>query len=271
DPAAKTYYFIGKDNIWFHATIWPAMLLGNGGLNLPYDVPANQYINLKGRKSSTSQNWAVWVPEYLERFDPDPLRYYLAATMPENSDTDFTWSEYLRRNNDELVAAWGNLVNRVLTQFPRHFEGNVPCPTELDPRAQTLIARCEETLTQVGAEIAACHFKAGLDTAMGLARETNRYLDEAAPWKTIKDDRQAAANSLYTALTAIATLRTALYPYLPFTCTRLNALLGESEEVQALGWRMVVPEAGRPLPPPAPLFRKLDASIIEEEEGRLGT
>ncbi len=271
NPDARSYYFIGKDNILFHTVIWPAMLMGNGGLNLPYDVPANQYINLKGRKSSTSQNWAVWVPDYLERFDPDPLRYYLAATMPENADTDFTWSEYLRRNNDELVAAWGNLVNRVLTQFPRHFEGKVPCPTEPDPRAQALIARCEETLTQVGAEIAACRFKAGLDTAMGLARETNRYLDDTAPWKTIKDDRQAAANSLYTALTAIATLRTALYPYLPFTCARLNELLGESEDVQALGWRLVLPEAGRSLPPPTPLFRKLDASIIEEEEGRLGT
>jgi methionyl-tRNA synthetase len=271
DPNARGYYFIGKDNILFHTVVWPAMLLGNGGLNLPYDVPANQYINIKGRKSSTSQNWAVWVPDYLSRYDPDPLRYYLAASMPETSDTDFTWGEFLRRNNDELVAAWGNLVNRVLTQLPRHFEGQVPCPSALDASAQALIARCEETLTQTGREIAACRFKAGLETAMGLARETNRYLDETAPWKTIKTDRQAAANSLYTALTAIAALRTALYPYLPFSCARLNTLLGESEDVQALGWRLVAPEGGRPLPAPTPLFRKLDASIIEDEEARLGT
>jgi len=119
NPAAKSYYFIGKDNIWFHALIWPAYLMGHGDLNLPFDVPANQFVNLGGRKSSTSRNWAVWLPDYLTRYDPDPLRYYLSASMPETSDTDFTWAEFLRRNNDELVATWGNLVNRVTTQLPR--------------------------------------------------------------------------------------------------------------------------------------------------------
>jgi methionyl-tRNA synthetase len=271
DPAAKAYYFLGKDNILFHTIVWPAMLMGYGGLNLPYDVPANQYINLKGRKSSTSQNWAVWLPDYLSRYDPDPLRYYLAATMPETSDSDFTWDEYVRRNNDELVAAWGNLVNRVLTQLPRHFDGRVPAPHNLDGRANALIARCEETLAQTGAEIAACHFRAGLDAAMGLAREANRYLDEAAPWKAIREDRQAAANGLYAALAAIAALRTALYPYLPFSCSRLNTMLGETRPVQELGWQLVLPEGGRLLPPPEPLFRKLDPSIADEEEARLGT
>jgi methionyl-tRNA synthetase len=246
-------------------------LMGYGGLNLPYDVPANQYVNLGGKKSSTSQNWAVWLPDYLTRYDPDPLRYYLSASMPETSDTDFTWSEFLRRNNDELVATWGNLVNRVLTQLPRHFEGKVPEPDSLDERAQRLIAHCSEVLEEVGSQIAGCHFKAGIGAAMALAQEGNRFLDETAPWKTIKDDRQAAANALYTSLAVIAALRTALYPYLPHTCERLNSYLGETGSIQELGWRLKLPEAGALLPPSQPLFKKLDPTIVEEEEGRLGT
>jgi methionyl-tRNA synthetase len=270
NPEAKTYYFVGKDNIWFHAIIWPALLMGYGDLNLPYDVPANQFVNLGGRKSSTSQNWAVWLPDYLARYDPDPLRYYLSAAMPETSDTDFTWGEFLRRNNDELVATWGNLVNRVLTQFPRHFEGRVPEPSGLDERAKALIDRCSAVIAEVGSHIAACHFRAGIGAAMALAQEANRFLDETAPWKAIREDRQAAANALYAATVVIAALRTALYPYLPFSSSRLNELLGETTPIQYLGWRLIAPEPGRLLPPPQPLFKKLDPSIVDEEEGRLG-
>jgi methionyl-tRNA synthetase len=115
DSEARAYYFIGKDNIPFHTLIWPAMLMGCGDLNLPYDVPANQYLTVRGAKASTSRNLAVWVPDYLSRYDPDPLRYHLSAIMPETSDSDFTWADFVRRNNDELVATWGNLVHRVLT------------------------------------------------------------------------------------------------------------------------------------------------------------
>jgi len=271
NPAAKSYYFIGKDNIWFHTLHWPAYLMGHGDLNLPFDVPANQYVNLGGRKSSTSQNWAVWLPDYLTRYDPDPLRYYLSASMPETSDTDFTWAEFLRRNNDELVATWGNLVNRVTTQLPRHFDGRVPEPVDLDERAERLIARCSEVIDEVGSNIAACHFRAAISGAMGLAQEANRFLDETAPWKAIKEDRQSAANSLYAALAVIAALRTAFYPFLPHSSERLNGYLGETASVQELGWRHVIPEPGRALPPAAPLFKKLDPSIVEEEEARLGT
>ncbi|MHB8574469.1 MAG: methionine--tRNA ligase [Dehalococcoidia bacterium] len=271
NPETKGYLFIGKDNIWFHAIIWPAMLMGYGDLDLPYDIPANQYVNLGGRKSSTSQNWAVWLPDYLTRYDPDPLRYYLSAAMPETSDTDFTWGEFLRRNNDELVATWGNLVNRVLTQLPRNFEGRVPEPVALDERATALIDRARSALETVGNEIAACHFRAGIGAAMALAQEANRHLDETAPWKSIRDDRQSAANSLYTSIAVIAALRTAFYPYLPHTCEQLNRYLGETACVQDLGWKLVIPNAGRALPAPSPLFKKLDPSIVEAEEGRLGT
>ena len=121
DPAAKAYYFIGKDNIPFHTIIWPAMLVGYGGLSLPYDVPANEFLSLENRQFSTSRQWAVWLPDYLERYRPDPLRYYLSINMPETSDSDFTWSGFVRRNNDELVATYGNLVHRVLTFTYRNF------------------------------------------------------------------------------------------------------------------------------------------------------
>jgi methionyl-tRNA synthetase len=271
NPEARSYYFIGKDNIWFHAVIWPSLLMGVGGLNLPYDVPANQFVNLGGKKASTSQNWAVWLPDYLSRYDPDPLRYYLSASMPETSDTDFTWGEFLRRNNDELVATWGNLVNRVLTQLPRHFEGRVPEPRDLDERAENLIAHCDTVLDEVGRQIGGCHFRAGIGAAMALAQEANRFLDETAPWKSIKEDRQAAANSLYTSLVVIAALRTAFYPFLPHSSDRLNGYLGETSTIQELGWKVTAPEPRRQLPAAQALFKKLDPSIVEEEEARLGS
>ena len=128
NPDTKSYYFMGKDNIPFHTIIWPAMLMAYGGLNLPYDVPANEYMNMLGGKFSKSEKRGVWIPDYLERYAPDPLRYYIAANMPETGDTEFTWEEFVRRNNDELVATYGNLVNRVLTMVHRNFEARVPTP-----------------------------------------------------------------------------------------------------------------------------------------------
>ena len=142
----RAYYFIGKDNIPFHTIIWPAMLMGYGGLNLPYDVPANEFLNLEGLKLSTSRDWAVWLPEYLDRYEPDPLRYVLAASMPETSDSDFSWREYLRRNNDELVATYGNLVHRALTITYRSFQGEVPQPGTLDDLSNGLIQQAHQAI-----------------------------------------------------------------------------------------------------------------------------
>lgn len=259
----RSYYFIGKDNITFHTIIWPAMLMGYGGLTLPYDVPANQYLNFAGQQMSTSRNWAVWMPDYLDRYDPDALRYYLSSNMPETSDMDFTWGEYVRRNNDELVATWGNLVNRVLSLTSRHFAGRVPEPGELSERDRGLLAATETMLAEVGAEIGACHFRAGITRAMTTARETNRYLDETSPWKTIKDDRQAAARSLYTALCAIDGLKLALAPYLPFTSRRLHGYLHGAGELGEQGWRFERLQPGLAIAEPKPLFRKLDPTEVE--------
>jgi len=271
EEGAKSYYFIGKDNIPFHTLIWPAMLMGYGGLNLPYDVPANEFLTIEGKKLSTSRHWAVWLPDYLSRYEPDPLRYLLSINMPETGDTDFSWREFVRRNNDELVATYGNLVNRVLTFVYRNFDGCVPTPGELDKPSQALIDKTEDTLKGMDGLLAACHFKQAIMLAMELAHTTNRYLDEKSPWKIIKEDKQAAADSLYAALYAISCLRTALYPFLPFSSQKLHEYLGFEGDVQDDGWKLHPPPAGQKLLEPKPLFTKLDDKLIEEETKRLGT
>ncbi|MGD0765611.1 MAG: methionine--tRNA ligase [Dehalococcoidia bacterium] len=264
DPSCKSYYFIGKDNIWFHALSWPAMLMAYGGLNLPYDVPANQYLNFGGGKASTSRGTAPFLPDFLARYDPDALRYYLAAIMPESADSEFSEADLIRRNNDELVATWGNLAHRVLTFTYRRFDGRIPEPGELDADSRALLARAQVALDEVGGNIALCRFRAGLSAALALAQETNRYLDDKAPWKTIAADRQAAATALYTALAAINALKTALYPYLPFTCDRLHGYLGFDGDVAAGGWQTVLPPPGQALREPQALFKKLEPPAAEE-------
>ncbi len=267
---AKSYYFIGKDNIIFHTIIWPAMLMGYGGLNLPYDVPANEYLTIEGRKLSSSRNWAVWLPDYLSRYDPDPLRYLLSVNMPETGDTDFSWREFVRRNNDELVATYGNLAQRVLTFVSRHFNGLVPSPAELDSRSQGLIAKAEEMVKVMDGLLYRCRFKEAIRTAMSLAQESNRYLEEKSPWKVIKQDKQTAATALYVALVVISCLKTALYPFLPFSSQKLHRMLGFDGNVEDYGWQPMIPEPGQKLLPPEPLFTKLDEGLIAEETARLG-
>ena len=213
---ARSYYFIGKDNIPFHAVIWPAQLYGAGEwfgklfegqndthLNLPYDVPANEFLNLEGKKISGSRNWAVWGLDFLARYDPDPLRYYLTVNMPESKDTDWDWQEFYNRNNNELVATWGNLVNRKLSFAYKHWDGRVPEPGELRPEDQEILAVVEFGFQTVGEHLDAVRLRAALFEAMRLASEVNKYLDKAAPWFEIKQDKAAAAKTVFTALRAI--------------------------------------------------------------------
>jgi methionyl-tRNA synthetase len=264
----KTYYFIGKDNIMFHTIIWPAMLMAYDGLNLPYDIPANEFLTLEGRHFSTSRNWAVWLPDYLERYDPDPLRYLLSVNMPEGGDADFSWREFFHRNNGELVATYGNLVHRVLTFIYRNFDGQVPQHGEFDDRDNSLLAKAEETLNTVDKLLAQCHFREAIRKAMSLAQESNRYLEEKSPWKKL-DDREACATSLYVALSAISCLKTVLYPFLPFSSEKLHYLLGFESMIEDEGWRLQLPQIGQRLPPPEPLFTKLDEKLIVEEAVQL--
>jgi methionyl-tRNA synthetase len=266
---ARSFYFIGKDNIFFHTLVWPAMLMGYGGLNLPYDVPANEFLTIEGRKLSTSRGWAIWLPDYLERYDPDALRYALAANMPETGDSDFSWHEFLRRNNNELVATYGNLAHRVLTFTYRNFDGAVPAPGELDERSLGLVNAAETTMNNVDRLLYRCEFKEAVKQAMSMAQEGNRYLDEQAPWKTIKTERQTSARCVYTVLSVLAALKTLLYPFLPFSSERLHYFLGFDGSVKDRGWEIQTLPPGQRLRQPEPLFVKLDEDIVAKESSRL--
>lgn len=305
-PAAKTYYFIGKDNIPFHTVIWPAELMATGlrlyetdpakRLNLPFDVPANEYLNMEGQKLSTSRNWAIWAPDLLERYDPDPIRYYLAAIAPESRDTDFTFADFVRRNNDELVATWGNLVNRVLGFAYKRFDGRVPeiGPAGLDEADRQILAEVEAGFQTVGDLLGAVKLKAGLEEAMRLAKATNVYLDGKAPWKAIKEDPAAAGTAIYVTLRVIDNLKVLLAPFLPHTCQKLHEYLGydgqlfgrqyteeytETERVHvalrydatdAVGrWQTSQLQPGQTLRQPEPLFKKLEPEVAEQEIARL--
>lgn len=262
---AKSFYFLGKDNIFFHCLSWPAMLMGYGDLNLPYDVPANEFLTIEGKKLSTSRGWAIWVSDYLDRYDPDPLRYTLAANMPETGDSDFSWREFLRRNNNELVATYGNLAHRVLTFTHRNFGGVVPAPGELDERSQGLLHKAEVGLDGVDRLLCRCQFKEAVREAMSLAQEANRYLDEQAPWKTIKTEPEASAKSTYVALSTLATLKTVFYSFLPFSSERLHSFLGFDGSVKEGGWKIPFLPPGQKLREPEPLFVKLDEDIVARE------
>ena len=270
DNGAKSYYFIGKDNIAFHTIIWPAMLMGYEGLNLPYDVPANEFLTIEGKKISTSRNWAVWLPDYLDNYDPDPLRYLLSANAPETNDSDFSWREFVRRNNDELVATFGNLVHRVLTFTYKNFDGKVPEGGPSDESSRHLLAETESVFHEVDALLAGCNFKQALKRIMDLARDANRYLDEKAPWKMIKTDRQPAADALYTTIGVIAALKTMLSPFLPFSMQKLHLYLGFDGDIDHAGWQINYPLPGQSLQSPQVLFVKYDDDIVEKETQKLG-
>ena len=268
DPSCRTIYFQGKDNVPFHTMIWPAMLMGYGDLNLPYDVPANQYVTISGSKASSSRNWAVWMPDYLDRHDPDPLRYVLTAVMPETSDSDFTWADYVRRVNDELLARWGNLVHRVLTLTRRHFDGRAPdAPSGLAPASRALLARADAAFDEAADHLEAVRLRAALGVPMALAGEANRYLEERAPWAAVREDRAHAAETLSTALNVISAIATLLQPFLPFTSPEAWRMVGHDSDIERAGWRRSDVTPGAPLPEPRPLFRKLDEALVDEEEG----
>ncbi|MBI2958379.1 MAG: methionine--tRNA ligase [Chloroflexi bacterium] len=266
---SRAFYFIGKDNIPFHTIIWPAMLMGYGSLNLPYDVPSNEFLTIEGDKLSTSRKWAVWVPDYLARYDPDPLRYYLSANMPETGDADFSWPEFVRRNNGELVGTYGNLSHRVLTFIQKNYEGRVPRTGAIDDRGQKLVAETKATMDTVDHLLSQCHFRESVRVIMGLAQEANRYLDEKAPWKSFRTDPQAAGEALYVVLVVLAGLKTMMYPFLPFSSQKLHVQLGCQGDIARAGWELQMPEPGIKLPTPVPLFVKLDDKIADEELNRM--
>ena len=269
DPSTKSFYFMGKDNIPFHTIIWPSILMGVGSMNLPYDVPANEFLNLEGAKLSTSDNWAIWLPDYLENFDPDPLRYVLSATMPETSDTNFSWDTFVSRNNRELVATYGNLVHRVLTLTYMHFNGKFPSPGKTEKDDHKLMDLLPQSLKQAGERLEGCKFRDALGVAMNLAQSANRYIDFRAPWKTMKTDPTRTATTLWICINVISCLRTLMYPFLPFSSQNLHEQLGNQGAIKDCGWKLDTITPGQIFPSPQPLFKKLDDSIADHQRKRL--
>jgi len=314
DPAAKQFHFIGKDNIFFHTSLWPAELMGVGEkfaeifngekgvkLTLPYDVPANQFMNLEGQKISGSRNWAVWGQDFLSRYDPDALRFYLTVNMPENKDSDWDWSEFVALNNNQLVATWGNLANRMLSFSYKNWDGHVPDIdiSQLREADLALLATIENGFDSVGKELDTVHLRAALAEAMRLSTEVNRYIDANAPWTSIKADRNSAALTVYTALRAIDSLKLLFAPVLPFSSEKLHTTLGyetplfgrqfvqtvqddlgehdvlryQPVEGGAPGtnlWKPSEIKPGQKLNQPLPLFKKLDEIVAEQERAKLG-
>ena len=308
NPNAKQFHFIGKDNIFFHTSLWPAELMGVGSafmelfageevpLILPYDVPANQFMNLEGKKISGSRSWAVWGRDALTRFDPDAIRYYLTINMPETKDSDWDWAEFVARNNNELVATWGNLANRVLAFCYKNWEGHVPDVdlNTLRPADLELLAAIENGFNTVGAELEAIHLRSAVGEAMKLATVVNQYLDVNAPWSAIKVDKVEAGKTIYTALKAIDSLKVIFAPFLPFTSEKLHGffnyetpLFGEQytqevsdslgthtvlryKPVEGMQWKPSDLKPGAKLNQPGPLFKKLDEIVSVEERARLG-
>ncbi len=305
---SRTYYFIGKDNIPFHAVIWPAELAGVGNtfgalfdeddrrdLVLPYDVPANEFLNLEGKKISGSRNWVVDGLDFLSRYDPDPLRYYLTANMPETRDSDWEWKEFVTRNNNELVATWGNLVNRVLSFAHKQWEGKIPDPGDLRPEDKAILDVIQKGFEKAGDLYNRVKLRAALTETMRLAGEVNKYIDNQAPWFEIKEDKAAAGKTIFTAIRAIDSLKILFAPVLPFSCEQLHQTLGYEKPLfgeqytesvdDNLGshevlryrggevcckWKPSEISPGSSFREPQPLFQKLDPEVADEEYNRLG-
>jgi methionyl-tRNA synthetase len=267
-----------------------------GALNRPYEVVSSEFLTMEGRKFSSSRNVVIYVGDMLSRYDADALRYYLAVAGPENQDTDFTWAEFVRRNNDELVAGWGNLVNRTISMTAKNL-GSIPAPGELTDADRALLETSKGAFATVGELLARSRQKAAITEAMNVVGAANKYLSDMAPWKLKNSDPERMASVLHVALQVVDDAKTLLTPFLPSSSTKVHAMLHgsdrwaampelrELDEETAAGspsysvltgdydtgarWESVPLEVGHELAPPTPVFTKLDPSVVEEELARL--
>lgn len=268
----KLVHFIGKDNIVFHCIVFPAMLKAEGSYILPENVPANEFLNLEGDKISTSRNWAVWLHEYLDEFPgkQDVLRYVLTANAPETKDNDFTWKDFQARNNNELVAIYGNFVNRALVLTNKYFEGKVPALGELTDYDKETIAEVQAIKSTIEKELDTYHFREALKTAMNLARIGNKYLADTEPWKLAKTDMSRVATILNIALQITANLTIVFSPFLPFSSEKLLRMLDVNE---AFSWdnlgSMELLSVGHQIATAELLFEKIEDSTIEAQIEKL--
>jgi methionyl-tRNA synthetase len=310
DPDARSYYFMGKDNITFHSQIWPAELLGYNGkgskggepgvfgeLNLPTEVVSSEFLTMEGKQFSSSRGVVIYVRDMLARYQPDALRYFIAVAGPENQDTDFTWNEFVRRTNDELVAGWGNLVNRTVSMINKNV-GSIPERGELLDIDRALLAATEGGFTTVGDLLAAHRQKQAITEAMKIVGEANKYLSDTAPWKLKNENPERMRTVLHVAAQAVSNCRTLLSPFLPHSAQSVHEALGGTGTVSPMpqiravddldggepyrvlmgdyrrgetlaAWEPVPIVPGTPVGPAVPIFRKLDDSVVEQELERL--
>jgi methionyl-tRNA synthetase len=308
DPSALSYYFMGKDNITFHSQIWPAELLAYNGkgdkggsprelgeLNLPTEVVSSEYLTMEGRKFSSSRKIVIYVRDLLSRYQADAFRYYVAVAGPETNDADFTWAEFVRRTNDELVAGWGNLVNRTANLIAKNF-GEIPVLGELTDDDRAVLDLVEGAFATVGGLIGGHRQKQAINEAMRVVGEVNKYVSDTEPWK-IKDDDVRLGTVLHVVAQCIADLNLILSPFLPFSANAVDRVLGGAgriaplprlEEVEDLdggapypiitgdyadvpSWERHPIAVGTPVAKPEPVFTKLDTAVIDDELARLGS
>lgn len=300
DPSAQRFYFMGKDNITFHAQIWPALLMGHNGqgdrdgatgpfgeLNLPSEIVSSEFLTMSGSKFSTSRGTVIYVRDFLREFGPDALRYFISVAGPENQDTDFTWDEFVRRTNFELANEWGNLVNRAVSLAAKN-NGGVPAPNAPRAADEELKTASRNAFDVVGGHLRGSRFRAAAQEAMRVVTAANKYLSDQEPWK-LKDDPERRDSVLHTALQVVSDANTMLTPFLPHSAQKVHELLGgtgtwaaqpeihqvsdedESEYPVIMGdyaaeqasWTSEPVEVGRPLSKPTPLFGKLDPQLAQ--------
>jgi len=272
DPETKLVHFIGKDNIVFHAIVWPAILMGRGEYILPSEIPANEFLNIEGRKLSTSKNYAVWLDDYLAKFPPDPLRYTLAANAPESRDADFSWRDFQNRNNNELADILGNFVNRTLSFVEKYFNGRVPVPGEFDPLDRQAVEQIESAPQKLSRLFERFELRQAAYEMMDLARFANKYFNDQQPWNTRRNDVKKCATTLYLCLELSRTLAVIMHPILPFSAEKIWCMLNLPGTVEKQKWD----EAGKlKLSPgwllgnPQILFPKIEDAVIQSEIAKL--
>ena len=267
DTETRSYYFIGKDNIIFHTIIWPAILLGYGNTVLPYDIPANEFMNLEGEKFSKSAGISIDLPDMLQRFQPDAIRYYLCANMPEGRDTDFSWEDFVAKVNNELVAAYGNFVHRVLSFTQKNFGSIPPADSAKEDWISEVEGELKTAIDSYSNAVEGCNFKLGLKTVMDLARFGNQFFDSVEPWALLRKDREMCGSALNLSMKIARELAVLMYPYLPFSSEEVWRQIGYENRIGEGGWASLKEDlpAGNTLEKPVPLFRK-----IEIPDGKVG-
>lgn len=266
NPETKLVHFIGKDNIVFHALIWPAMLMAYGNYILPAEIPANQFLNLEGEKLSTSRGYAIWLPEYLKEFPPDSLRYALTRNLPETRDSDFTWRDFQSWHNNELADIIGNYINRTLTFIEKYYNSNVPSASAFTENENRILDMLHKAPAIIGEKIENFEFKSGLQEIMKIAQEGNRYFDRKTPWITRKTSPLICERTMYICMKMIASLTVLMEPFLPFTAQKLKKMINFKEQ----SWDNIsTPVVPQTLGKIEILFKKFDDQVIEIQIGKL--